>query len=194
MDNHLPPHLAVNVKGVITTEQFEELCRANRDLRLELTSTGELIVMPPTGSRTGMRNFDLNVQLGIWAKADGTGVCFDSSTCFAMPDGSRLSPDASWVTRNRWDDLTEEEQEGFAPLCPDFVVEIRSRSDNLPPLQEKMLSYLSNGAAMGWLIDPLKQLVYIYRKNEPLTILEKPEFVPGDPLLRKFRLTMAGLW
>ncbi len=194
IDNHLPPHLMVNVKGVITTEQFEELCRANRDLRLELTSTGELIVMPPTGSRTGMRNFDLSVQLGVWAKAEGSGLGFDSSTCFAMPDGSRLSPDASWVKRNRWDELTEAEQEGFAPLCPDFVVEIRSRSDNLPPLQEKMLNYLSNGAAMGWLIDPLKQLVYVYRKDEPVLILEKPEFVPGDPLLPGFQLQMAGLW
>jgi Uma2 family endonuclease len=194
MDNHLPPHLAVNVKGVMTTEQFEELCRANRDLRLELTSTGELIVMPPTGSRTGMRNFNLTGQLSVWVEKDGTGVGFDSSACFAMPDGSRLSPDASWVKRCRWEDLTEEEQEGFAPLCPDFVVEIRSRSDNVPPLQEKMLNYLTNGAAMAWLIDPLKRLVYIYRKDEPVVILEKPEFVTGDPLLPGFRLKMAGLW
>jgi Uma2 family endonuclease len=184
----------INVKGVISTDQFEELCRANRDLRLELTSTGELIVMPPTGSRTGMRNFDLNVQLGIWAQADGAGVGFDSSTCFAMPDGSRLSPNASWLKREKWDALSEEEQEGFAPVCPDFVVEIRSRSDNLPPLQEKMLNYIANGVAMAWLIDPMKQLVYIYQSDQTVLVLEKPDVVKGEPVLPGFCLKMGGLW
>lgn len=129
-DIHVPPHLSVNVKGVITPEQFEELCHANRDLRLELTSTGELIVMPPTGSRTGIRNAHLTYQLLAWAEKDRRGVTFDSSSGFTLPNNAKRSPDAAWIKLERWDALTEDEQEGFAPLCPDFVVEIRSRSDN----------------------------------------------------------------
>jgi len=193
-DIHVPSHLSVNVKGVITPEQFEELCRANRDLRLELTSTGELIVMPPTGSRTGIRNAHLTYQLLAWAEKDRRGVTFDSSSGFTLPNNAMLSPDAAWIKRERWDSLTEDEQEGFAPLCPDFVVEIRSRSDNLPPLESKMLEYIANGASLAWLIDPLKRHVYIYRPDTAVGILENPEVVSGDPLLPGFQLSMSQLW
>jgi Uma2 family endonuclease len=193
-DNHLPPHLLVNVKDVIAPEQFEGLCRANRDLRLELTSTGELIVMPPAGSKTGMRNADLTYQLTAWAKKDRSGISFDSSTGFTLPNRAMLSPDAAWIKRERWDSLTKDEQEGFAPLCPDFVVEIRSRSDNLPPLESKMQEYISNGALLAWLIDPLKHRVYVYKPDQGVKVLENPEVVSGDPLLSGFDLRLSQLW
>ena len=178
----------------LTAAEFEHLCRDNRDLRLELTSNGELIVMPPTGSRTGLRNFSLNRQLGIWVAQDGTGVAFDSSTGFTLHDGAILSPDASWVRRERWDSLTEEEREGFAPLCPDFVVELRSRGNPLKPLQSKMEEYIRNGAQLGWLIDPLKRRVYVYRALEKVELLTDPTTVSADPLLRGFELQLAELW
>jgi len=184
----------VNVKDVITTEQFEKLCHANPDLRLELTSTGELIVMPPTGSKTGMRNSNLNFQLAAWTEKNGTGVTFDSSTGFTLPNEARLSPDAAWLKRERWDLLSEDEQEGFAPICPDFVVEIRSRSDNLPPLQDKMREYILNGAQLAWLIDPLKRLVYIYRPNKDVVVVDNPVVVSGEPTLPGFELSMSKFW
>src|SRR5205085_2259633 len=185
-DAYLPPEL-IDVTHSVTPEQFERLCRKHRDLRLELTSTGELIVMPPTGSETGRRNFNLTYQLGAWAKKDGTGVGFDSSTIFALPNGARRSPDASWVKRAKWERLTPREQKGFAPICPDFVVELRSEADRLSPLLSKMEEYIANGAAMGWLIDPLTRRIHMYRPAQEPFILENPETVSGDPLLRGFR-------
>src|SRR5260370_11814309 len=193
-DNHLPPHLLVNVKDIITPEQFEELCRANRDLRLELTSTGELIAMPPTGSKTGMRNSNLNFQLADWAQKDCTGISFDSSAGFTLPNRAILSPDAAWIKREKWDALSEDEQEGFAPLCPDFVVEIRSRSDNLPPLESKMLEYIANGARLAGLIDPLKHRVYIYAPGREVVALENPTVVFGVTVLPGLQLRMTQLW
>jgi Uma2 family endonuclease len=178
----------------LTAAQFEHLCRDNRDLRLELTSNGELIVMPPTGSRTGQRNAILTRQLTTWAEKDGTGVAFDSSAGFTLPDGAILSPDASWVRRDKWDALTEEEREGFAPLCPDFVVELRSRGNALKPLQEKMQEYIRNGAQLAWLIDPLQRGVYIYRIGEEVELLSDPATVSADPILREFVLHLAELW
>jgi len=193
-DNHLPPRLLVNVKDVIAPEQFEGLCRANRDLRLELTSTGELIAMPPTGSKTGMRNSNLNFQLADWAQKDCTGISFDSSAGFTLPNRAMLSPDAAWIKRERWDSLTEDEQEGFAPLCPDFVVEIRSRSDDLPPLESKMQEYIANGASLAWLIDPLKHRVYVCTSGGEMLVLENPGTVSGGCLLPGFELRMSQLW
>jgi len=192
-DAHIPPDL-IGLTQSVTPEQFERLCQEYSDLRLELTSTGELIVMPGTGSKTGMRNADLTYQLRAWTKSDGSGLCFDSSTIFALPNNARRSPDASWVRRERWDYLSERQQEGFAPICPDFVVELRSPSDRLATLHDKMLEYIANGASLGWLIDPFKRRVYVYRPDEELVILETPEIVCGDPFLPGFELKMAELW
>jgi Uma2 family endonuclease len=139
-------------------------------------------------------NAELNLQFGTWAKKNRSGVVFDSSTLFILPNGARRSPDLSWVKRERWEALTEEEQEGFAPLCPDFVIELRSRSDNLPPLEDKMLEYIATGALMAWLIDPLRKRVYIYRPNRTAEILEDPEKVSGDPELPGFKLDVGELW
>ena len=192
-DALIPPDL-IGLTRSITPEQFERLVRKHEDLRLELTSTGELIVMPGTGGQTGMRNAHLTCQLTVWTVNDGSGVCFDSSTIFALPNNARRSPDASWARRERWNGLSERQQKGFPPICPDFVVELRSESDSLASLHRKMLEYLANGALLGWLIDPLKRRVYIFRPNQELILLEKPEIVYGDPLLPRFELKMDGLW
>ncbi len=128
----MPPDLQM------TDEQFFEFCQVNQDLRIERNQFGEISIMPPTGSETGNRNFNIALQLGIWANQDGTGICFDSSTGFKLSIGAERSPDASWVKLERWNALTSEQQQGFAPICPDFVVELRSSSDNLQPLKDKM--------------------------------------------------------
>lgn len=192
-DDYIPPEL-LSLREPITPEQFEELCSRNRKLRLELTSTGELIIMPPTGSQTGVRNANVTFQLASWAKKDGSGVCFDSSTGFALPNNARRSPDASWVRREKWDCLTDKQKEGFAPFCPDFVVELSSPTDHLTQLRDKMLEYMENGALLGWLIDPFKRQVYVYRPNEEPIILDNPEIVSGDPLLPGFNLNVIELW
>ena len=194
IDSHVPPNFIVDVHSVLTGKDFDQLVRDNPELRMELTTTGELILMSPTGSKTGLRNAELNRQLGNWAKANRSGVVFDSSTLFVLPNGARRSPDASWVKREHWEALTEEEQEGFAPLCPDFVIESRSRSDNLPPLEDKMIEYIANGALMAWLVDPLRKRVYIYRPGRSTEILEDPETVSGDQELPGFKLDVRELW
>jgi Uma2 family endonuclease len=187
--------LALDVHSVkLTDEQFYRLCQDNRDLRIELTVQGELIIMPPTGSKTGWRNAKLIHRLTAWAERDGSGLTFDSSTGFSLPNGAKRSPDAAWVRREKWDALTEEEQEGFAPLCPDFVVELRSPADPLSTLQDKMMEYIANGAQLGWLIDPTTKRIYVYRQGQPTECLENPETIEGDPVLPDFILDMKEIW
>jgi Uma2 family endonuclease len=193
-DPCIPPELIELTQRVVTPEQFEKLCSEYTDLRLELTSTGELIVMPPTGSETGVRCADLTYQLMAWTTKDRSGVCFGSSAGFTLPNGAIRSPDGSWVKRERWDRLTKEEKQSFAPICPDFIVELRSPSDHLRTLRNKMLEWIENGASLGWLIDPLKRKVYVYRPNEEPIILDNPETVSGDPLLPGFTLNLTKLW
>lgn len=185
----------LNIRSIsLTDEQFLRLCAENPEMQLELNAQGELVIMPPTGSKTGLRNNELSYTLTAWAKADGTGVAFDSSTLFALSNGARRSPDASWVRRERWDLLTEDQQEGPAPLCPDFVVELRSRTDRLTVLHEKMQEYLANGARLGWLIDPSEKRVYVYRPGQPVETLDNPATVSGEPELPGFVLNVQELW
>jgi Uma2 family endonuclease len=178
----------------LTDEDFFEFCQLNRELRIERTKEGDLIIMPPTFSKTGERNFRLAVTFGKWAEKDGTGVGFDSSTGFTLRNGAARSPDLSWMRRERWNALTGDEQKRFALICPDFVVELRSESDALKTLQEKMEEYIENGAQLGWLIDPLEKRVYIYRQRVTVECLEHPETVSGGPLLNGFVLTMDDIW
>ena len=192
-DAYVGPDL-INVTHPVTHEQFEQLCRKYRKLRLELTSTGELIVMPPTGAETGRLNADLTYQLVAWTKKDATGVCFDSNAGFTLPNGAIRAPDGAWITREKWDRLTKHQKERFGPWCPDFVVELSSPSRRLSELRNKMLEFMQNGASLGWLIDPFKRQVYVYRPNEELIILDNPESVSADPLLPGFELNLTELW
>ena len=195
LDPNMPYSLVINVKSVgLTDRQFYQLCRDNPDLRLELTARKDLILMAPTGSKTGWRNSRLNHRLVSWAEDDGTGLTFDSSTGFTLPNGAKRSPDAAWVRRERWDALTEAEQEEFAPICPDFVLELRSPRDLLSTLQAKMSEYLENGAQLGWLIDPQHRQVFVYRPAQPVECLESPTTVSGDPLLPGFVLNLLEIW
>jgi len=189
----IPPEL-IGRRQPVSPEEFEQLCADYRDLRLELTSTGQLIVMPPTGSETGKQNFDLTYQLGAWSRRNGTGVCLDSNGGFTLPNGAIRSADAAWIDRRKWDRLTVQQKKSFAPICPDFVVELRSRSNTLKQLYLKMSDYIENGTSLGWLIDPFKREVYVYRPGEEVVILDNPESVSADPLLPGFTLNLTELW
>ena len=179
----------------VTQAQFELLAIANRDLKLERTATGELIVNPPTGWETGARNWSISGELYLWWRNSGEpGKAFDSSTGFIMPNGATLSPDASWVSRDRWDALTPEQKGTFAHICPDFVVELRSASDTLASLRTKMQEYLDNGARLGWLIDPKNRRVEIYRQGRAVEIWENPTELSGEDLLPGFVLNLRRIW
>ncbi|MCL6752808.1 Uma2 family endonuclease [Nostoc sp. CCCryo 231-06] len=188
--------LTVNFPSLLqmTNEQFYEFCQANGDLRIERTASGEVIIMPPAFSDTGNRNFNIAAQLGYWTEQDGTGIGFDSSTGFTLPNGAMRSPDASWIELERWNVLTDAQKASFAPICPSFVIELRSSSDRLIKLQDKMQEYINNGASLGWLIDRQYRKVYIYRPNRKLEILENPEVVAGNPELPGFILRMPKIW
>jgi Uma2 family endonuclease len=192
-DNRFILHFAP-ILDKISDEDFLIFCQANPDWRIERTSEGDLIIMPPTGGDTGKRNFNLNGIFYIWAKHDGTGVSFDSSTVFSLPNGAKRSPDLSWVKLACWQALSEDERRGFPPLCPDFVVELRSHTDSLRVLQEKMQEYMDNGAQLGWLIDPLEKKVYVYRPGAEVEWLDNPASLSGEPLLASFTLALAEVW
>lgn len=178
----------------LSDDDFFEFCQANQDWRIERTSDGDIIIMPPTGLETGGRNFNLAGMFHAWVRADGTGKGFDSSTGFILPNGAERSPDLAWVRLSRLNALTERQRERFAPLCPDFVVELRSPSDSLTALQAKMEEYIENGAQLGWLIDPFEKKVYVYRPQAQVECLDNPATVSGEPLLKGFVLDVGELW
>jgi Uma2 family endonuclease len=178
----------------LTDEQFFEFCQINGDLRIERNAQGELIIMPPTGGDAGRQNAELTVQLGLWAKRDGTGSTFDSSTGFRLPNGAVRSPDASWIRHSRLDTLAREVTRRFLPLCPDFVVELCSATDSLRVVREKMQEYIENGAQLGWLIDPDQRRVYVYRPDLPVEEIHEPSGLKGDPLLPGFVLDLTEIW
>jgi Uma2 family endonuclease len=179
----------------VTLAQFEQLAQINRELRLERSATGELIVNPPTGWETGKRNFSLIGQLYRWCiENEQAGEAFESSTGFILPNGANRSPDASWVSSLRWNALTDEQKGTFPQICPDFVVELRSASDNLLPLQEKMREYLANGAVLGWLINPKNRQVEIYRVNEDVEVLDNPAELSGEKVLPGLVINLLKIW
>jgi len=188
--------LTLDLSSVIrlTHEQFEQLALANRDLRLELTATGELVLMPPTGGTTGRRNSDLTYQIESWNRRSKLGVVFDSSTIFRLPNGAERSPDVAWVRLERWHALTLAEQDSFPPLCPDFVIELRSKSDRLRPLQAKLAEYQTNGCRLGWLINGQDRQVEIYRSDREPETLDAPLTLSGEATLPDLTVATSGLW
>ena len=178
----------------ITSEQFYQLCVANRDLRLERTAKGDLIIMPPTGGETSKQNSDINFELNLWNRQSKLGITFDSSGGFTLPNGADYAPDAAWIPLAKWDSLTPEQRTKFLPLSPDFVIELRSPSDSLKLLQNKMQEYIDNGSRLGWLINPKNRQVEIYRQGIEKEILENPTTVSGEDVLPGFILNLSLIW
>ncbi len=178
----------------LSEDSLFEFCQLNSHLRIERTATGELIIMSPAGSETGNRNFKLIQQLANWTDKDGTGIGFDSSAGFILPNGATRSPDASWIKLTKWNSLSDAEKNKFAPICPDFVVEIRSPSDNLKVLKDKMAEYINNGTSLGWLIDRKNRQVYIYEPGKDIECLNNPITVNGGSLLTDFDLDLTKIW
>ncbi|MEM6448623.1 MAG: Uma2 family endonuclease [Cyanobacteria bacterium P01_D01_bin.123] len=177
----------------VNPDEFAAIAAVNRDLRLERTADGELVVAPPTGGESGRRNIRIGRYLDEWTERYG-GVCFDSSSGFVLPNGATRAPDAAWVSQDRWDALTQAEKEGFVPLCPDFAIELRSQSDLLNVLQNKMREYIDNGVRLGWLIDPKSRRVEIYRNGRDVETLDNPSQVSGEDVLPGFILDLQKVW
>ncbi len=183
--------IILNVKTVgLSDEQFYQLCQINENWQLEETAQGELLIMPPVGAISGNRESDLNGYVWLWNRQTGLGKVFSSSTIFILPNGGKRSPDVAWIANERWSTLTPEQQEKFAPICPDFVIELRSRTDSLSQLQEKMQEYLNSGLRLGWLIDPQNQQVEIYRQNQPKELVLLPTTLSGKDVLPGFTLEL----
>ena len=198
-DNYLV--LEMSPAWEMNADSFFDFCQLNSHLRIERNAAGKLIIMSPAGSETGNRNFKLIQQLANWTDRNGSGIGFDSSAGFVLPNGATRSPDASWIELSKWNSLSAEQKTKFAPICPDFVVELKSPSDceasrrhRLEVLQEKMEEYRDNGASLGWLIDRSTRQVYIYTPNNEVNCLEDPQTVSGDPVLPGFVLDLSQIW
>ncbi|MBA2493911.1 MAG: Uma2 family endonuclease [Acidobacteria bacterium] len=178
----------------LTEKQFEELCRNNPDMKFELSAKGKLIIMPPTSMESGWKNSRLTRRIDVWTEEDGTGMSFDSSTMFTLPNGAKRSPDVSWILRGRVEKLSLAERRRFARIVPDFVIELRSPTDALKDLQDKLAEYIENGVRLGWLIDPMEKKVHVYRGNGKVEVLDNPEKVSGEDVLKGFELNPREIW
>ena len=172
----------------LTRQQFYQLCLANQDLALERTAKGELVIVSPVGGESGVREASLIAKVVLWNEQTQLGVVFSSSTIFSLPNSGDRSPDVAWVKLDRWEALSVEEREGFPPICPDFVIELRSRTDRLNPLQEKMQEYQNSGLQLGWLINPQNQQVEIYRLGQPVEVVALPVMLSDEAVLPGFRI------
>ena len=186
--------MTVNVPPPSAKDTFHQYCRLNPELRIEQTKEGNLIMMFPAYTETGNKNFKLTGEFGLWTEQNGQGIGFASVTGFTLPNGAIRSPDLSWIRRERWEALPKKARQKFAHVCPDFVVELRSRTDRLKTLQAKMEEYRENGAELGWLIDPFERKVHVYLAQQPIVILHDPEEVSGEPVLPGFILKMSAIW
>jgi Uma2 family endonuclease len=190
----LPMVLQMLPNMIMTDDQFFDFCQLNRHFRIERNQIGDLFIMSPTGSETEERNFNLNGQLWIWTKQDGTGVGFGSSGGFTLPNGAVRSPDAAWIKRTKWEIIPADKRKKFAPICPEFVVELRSENDNLSTLKEKMQEYIDNGTQLAWLIDRKQRKVFIYRPNCGVEELDNPQTLTGEDILPGFVLDLSEIW
>jgi Uma2 family endonuclease len=188
------PPVTIPRNLLVTNEQFLQLVKANPDLRMERAADGELIVMAPTGSEGGNRNAELTTDLGIWNRQTRLGKTFDSSTGFRLPNGAIRAPDLAWIATDRWKVLTPEQRKGFAPICPDFLMELASESDDLDGLRQKMKEYMDNGCRLGWLIDPRSQKVEIYRPHCATETLLSPTSLSGEAVLPNFILNLQTIF
>ncbi len=188
--------LTLNLSPVVrlSDDDFYNLCQVNRDLRLERTVKGELVVMSPTGGEGGKGEADLITDLNIWNRFSGLGIVFSSSTGFKLPNGADRSPDAAWVKKERWEALTPQQRRKFPPLAPDFVIELRSATDELATLQQKMQEYMENGVSLGWLIDPQNRQVEVYRQGQPKQTLESPSSLSREDALPGFVLNLNRIF
>ena len=188
--------IVLQLSPVISLDEDKlfDFCQQNSHLRIERISTGQILLMSPAGSETGNRNAKLMQQLANWTDKNGTGIEFDSSAGFILPNGAIRSPDASWIELTKWNSLSDQQKAKFAPICPDFVVELRSPSDDLKTLQDKMQEYIDNGAVLGWLIDREARQVYIYRPNCDVECLTNPQKVKANSVVKGFSLDLAKIW
>ena len=193
-ERELPLVLRLRPVLDLTDDQLLQLSALNRELRIERTAEGDLLLMPPAGGESSASNAQVTIQLGVWANHDGAGTTFDSSAGFVLPNGALRSPDASWMLDSRLKQFSREQRKKFIPACPDFVLELRSPSDTLADLHAKLREYIANGARLGWLLDPEARRVYVYRPDAPLEQLEDPATVPGDPVLPGFVLDLREIW
>ncbi|MDZ8054799.1 MAG: Uma2 family endonuclease [Aulosira sp. ZfuVER01] len=184
--------ITINLNPIIqlTDNQFYQLCRENPEVKFERNADGELLIMSPTGGETGNYNSEINADFVIWNRQTQLGICFDSSTCFKLPNGANRSPDVAWIVKDRWNALTPEEKEKFPPIAPDFVLELMSPSDSLQETQTKMQEYISNGVKLGWLINIKMRQVEIYRLGQPIEVLESPKELSGENVLSGFILNL----
>ncbi len=186
--------MVVRLAKRFTAKELVRFCQDNNELRVEQSAEGELIIMAPAFSESSNQNLKLYGPFIAWLAAVGGGELFDSSGGFRLPNGAVRSPDLSWIAQERLDQMTKKDWQSFLPLCPDFVLELRSRTDRLPTLQKKMAEYLANGARLGWLIDPLEEQVYVYRPGEKVEHLKSPATLSGEPVLAGFTLDLARVW
>ncbi|MBW4525631.1 MAG: Uma2 family endonuclease [Phormidium tanganyikae FI6-MK23] len=188
--------LVINLKPTIelTDDEFYKFCQQNPDLRIESTAEGALVVMPPTGGGSGKRNADLTTDVNLWNRQTELGAVFDSSTIFRLPNGAKRSPDVAWITNDRWNALSLEEQERFPPIAPDFVIELRSRTDDIEDLEAKMQEYMENGVQLGWLLDPFTQEVKVYRQGQSVETLQSPVTLSGETVLPGFSLDLSRVF
>ena len=185
---YLPPSFTV------TNDQFWDLAKSNPELRLERTAAGELIVIPPTGSEGGNYNAELTIDVDIWNRRTQLGKVFDSSTGFQLANGAIRAPDTAWMTNERWTALPLEQRQRFAPICPDFILELASKSDDLGILRQKMQEYIDNGCQLGWLIIPRIQQVEIYRQNAAVEVLQSPSSLSGEAVLPGLVLDLVAIF
>jgi Uma2 family endonuclease len=179
---------------VVSDALYRSLSMQHPDLRIEQTADGEVVIMAPAYSDTGLKNSELSGQLYVWNKQACLGYVFDSSTGFTFPNGAKRSPDTSWIEKSRWDALTAKQKKDFAPICPDFVAELRSESDRLTTLQKKMHEYATNGVRLGWLIDPRLKRAEIYRPGRDVEALDNPTSLSGEDVLPGFTLDLTEIW
>ena len=192
-----PEGMELDLGGVthaFSDEEFLDFCARHPDARIERESDGEIIIMPPAFTETGGRNASLSYFVMAWARKDRTGRAFESSTGFTLPNRALRSPDASWVSNKRWNELANEEKAGFSRISPDFVVELRSTTDRLSKIQAKMSEYMANGSSLGWLIDPIERKVHIYRPKQEVEILDDPAEISGEDVMPDFILKLKEIW